>query len=596
LSGIGDFLLFVEGKSMIKLSMYTCVSLLVAVFLVQHATAQNWPMWGGPNNGFVCDSLEGNVAADLSEATLMWESEESDIGPGRSQALRYGRGNLKRTPSGGCATTLVDSERLYQYYYVPHGDVYDTVWAQTVIRHAIERGDTPTAEDSLKLRHLFSITCDEILLCMDAATGKTIWKRVFDDNGLYRGDYDKPRNGNNTPCIGDGRIFVYGNTGALYAFDLDSGELLWSRPGNAGLESDKEKSINEWKYKAHGVLGPPLLYVDGVVIYSVFNEQIGFDGATGDTLWSIKSRPISRSSASLWYHDGSSYLITAVYVKNSDFHSAVCVVPRTGEIIWSIDSIGDVTRGFGVGEDYMLAYTNAGDDVPITCFKLSLQGAERLWDLACGLKTGSTMAPVIYQEKCYIRTGQSDGCGRNMIFCVDMKTGEILKRVTDAGNSDGFQYIVDGKLFHQMDGSHSGWDASEYRMFSLAADDPEAFGFLSTLTTDFPVGSAYGFAMVYPIVNGRLFIRGRYDDKADPIPSNSHIYCYDVSESQTGAIHRNRRIDIHEPQPSQTVFDIRGRNLHKGPDKPMRTPGVYLLTHDGKRVEFSLETLKRRWK
>lgn len=575
--------------------------LVMLAFLFQQLAAQSWPMWGGPRNGFVCDSLETNITADLSKATLLWESEESDIGPGRSQAARYGRSNLKRMASGGCATPLVFNDRVYQFYFVPRGEFYDTSMISRVLDNLLSKGDAPTAEDTLKLQRLFSITCDEILLCINGATGETIWKKVFNDNGLYRGKYDKPRLGNNTPCIGDGRIYVYGNTGALYAFDLDSGKQLWSRPGNAELESKKEKSIENLKFENRGqaVNGPPLLYADGVVIYTVFNEQIGFDAATGDSLWSIPTRPISRASPSLWYHNDSPYLITAVQVRNSEYHRALCVNTRTGETVWSIDSIGDVTRGFGIREDYMLAYTEPeAADVPLTCFRLSLEGATRLWDFECRLQARSTIAPVIHKGKAYVRTGQSDLCGRNKIFCVDMETGAILKEVVEAGNSDGFQYIVDNKLFHQMDGSHSGWSASEYKMFSTTTDDPDDFGFLSAMRTDFPVGTAYGFAMVYPIVNGRLFVRGRYDDKVDPIIPYSRLYCYDVSEPQSATIYRSPEKGIHAQRhvrkgADEQMFDIRGRALRNMPGKRKRTAGVYVMAVENSRVIMRVQSIKK---
>ena len=45
---------------------------------------------------------------------------------------------------------------------------------------------------------LWRIEANDVVLCMDADTGKTLWRKVFAD-GLYHDDWGKPRNANNTP-------------------------------------------------------------------------------------------------------------------------------------------------------------------------------------------------------------------------------------------------------------------------------------------------------------------------------------------------------------------------------------------------------------
>ena len=67
----------------------------------------------------------------------------------------------------------------------------------------------------------------EVVQCLDAASGKALWK--FDYAAPYRARYGDRASTRSSPVIADGRVFTYGVAGMLHALDLASGKVVWQR-------------------------------------------------------------------------------------------------------------------------------------------------------------------------------------------------------------------------------------------------------------------------------------------------------------------------------------------------------------------------------
>jgi len=71
---------------------------------------------------------------------------------------------------------------------------------------------------------------EEVLLCLDAVTGKELWRGgqgvAYEMHPAARGHGKGPKS---TPVVGDGKVFTLGITGILSAHDARTGELIWRK-------------------------------------------------------------------------------------------------------------------------------------------------------------------------------------------------------------------------------------------------------------------------------------------------------------------------------------------------------------------------------
>jgi len=75
----------------------------------------------------------------------------------------------------------------------------------------------------------------EVVLCLDAATGKELWKNSYASmavTGPSASQHPGPRG---TPAVSNGKIVTFGAAGILSCLDVANGKLLWRKdnPSNA---------------------------------------------------------------------------------------------------------------------------------------------------------------------------------------------------------------------------------------------------------------------------------------------------------------------------------------------------------------------------
>src|SRR6187431_3407629 len=76
----------------------------------------------------------------------------------------------------------------------------------------------------------------EIVRALDVASGKEIWRAAYPaPYTVNPAAWSHGAGPKSTPAIAGGRVFTFGITGILSAFDLASGKLIWRRPAPAVL-------------------------------------------------------------------------------------------------------------------------------------------------------------------------------------------------------------------------------------------------------------------------------------------------------------------------------------------------------------------------
>jgi outer membrane protein assembly factor BamB len=147
-----------------------------------------------------------------------------------------------------------------------------TVWEKTI---GTGYGAPSVRAEKLLFHH--RVGDEEIVQCLDAATGKPVWhygypSRYVDPYGYNNG----PRC---TPLLASNLCYTFGAEGKLLCLDLQTGRLVWQR------DTSKDWNVPEAFF---GVGSTPLL--EGNLLITIVGGQpdsgvVAFDAKTGKTVW-----------------------------------------------------------------------------------------------------------------------------------------------------------------------------------------------------------------------------------------------------------------------------------------------------------------------
>ncbi|MFN8211646.1 MAG: PQQ-binding-like beta-propeller repeat protein [Bacteroidales bacterium] len=215
---------------------------------------------------------------------------------------------------------------------------------------------------------------NEVVLCLDAASGKELWKYTYPSGAATgaAGSHPGPRS---TPLVNGGKVFTYGVTGILTCLDASTGKLIWKRdnPTNAVPEFfaatspfildgsliiftgskdngallclDPSTGTEKWKWTGEGpsYASPSVIQIDGLKQLIVFSESnlMSIDPATGKQLWKVGT------TLGKWFYNGASPVIdgqTIYYTGQGSGTRAIKVTKQSGKYIteelWTNGSTG----------------------------------------------------------------------------------------------------------------------------------------------------------------------------------------------------------------------------------------------------------------
>ena len=209
--------------------LLVAASLLVATASVAApALGDDWPQWLGPQRNGVWS--EKGIVEKFPEGgpKIAW-----------------------RTPvAGGYSGPAVVGDHVFVTDFLTGG----------------ERANDPSKRVEL--------TGKERLLCLDAATGKQLWK--FEYDAKYSISY--PAGPRCTPTVSGGKVYMLGAQGRLSCVDAATGKLLWSH--DFVEEFKAETPI--WGFAAHPLVdGQKLICLVG----GPGSVAVAFDKDTGKKLW-----------------------------------------------------------------------------------------------------------------------------------------------------------------------------------------------------------------------------------------------------------------------------------------------------------------------
>jgi outer membrane protein assembly factor BamB len=171
--------------------------------------------------------------------------------------------------------------------------------------------------------HVTRTNARENVRCLDAAAGKPIWIHTYDVvYPEYGADPDHPFGPAATPVIADGKIYTYGRMSHLLCLDAATGRVLWRH--------DLPKQYNT-KEDLRGPNCSPIVESNLVIIAIAKSPQISivaFDKDSGRQVWESLDEIPSNSSPFVITVAGRRQIIVWAY------KSVAAIDPATGKILW----------------------------------------------------------------------------------------------------------------------------------------------------------------------------------------------------------------------------------------------------------------------
>jgi outer membrane protein assembly factor BamB len=467
----------------------------VSLGLGAAAACADWTGWRGPFcNGTAADSGLPLVET-WEQARLLWRSDERVPGTYEGDARGGGSRLAGRVPSGYCSPVVAEG-RVFLVYYVPNGPVYDA----SVVERGVPKG-------GFGREHWYT-DADEVVLCADANTGKTLWKRVVVERGWNLEAGFNKGGCQLTPCYGNGVLYALNTSGRVYAFEGKTGAPVWE--SDLGIRARYQEMFKEGSRETGRIEGGRndfagcVMLAGGVLAASDHweykggprtmangNGLVGFDARSGRRLWRLPGLGGGGMLAATplrWTHGGREYFIA------SGERGVACVDPLSGRELWNLAG-ANFDNAAACDETRLFCSVR---DAGLGCYEITPQGASLKWKLPRGEDAGFT-SPVLYRGHLYGKVGS----GRAV--CIEANTGKVLGTQAQEDIS-GSMVGGDGLLFAHA----SGRGKEGLNVFRM---DPADFRLVGGRR--WPVSFANSTTPAY--VEGRLYLRGR-----------DRLYCYDL--------------------------------------------------------------------
>ncbi len=405
-------------------------ALVLTLFLLPAAVAQDWPRFRGPNGSGVVQSTRPLPTTWSSSQNLKWQV---------------------KIPGPGSSSPIVVGDRIFVTYWSGYG---------------VEAGN-PGKQEDLK-RHL---------LCLDKATGATLWDRSCDASlpeDRFGGMFAQHGYATHTPVSDGAMVYAFFGKSGVLAYDIEGAEQ-WRVDVGDGLDG-----------RGWGSASSPILYRDLLIVPAVVESRrlLALNKKTGAIVWEQQadgfasrwSTPVIVTNAS-----GVDELVMAVP------HELWAFEPNTGKLLWycetpqensakaSAITAGDVVFVIEGRQGGAIAIRSGGEK--------DVSQSKVLWR---GRKSGQIGTPLIHEGKIYwISNGLAD--------CIDAATGE--------------------EIFHQR-----------LQPPALAGREPESPAAISTVAAQSPRGGRGGPREG----GGRFGPRGRGGfgggDYSSPVAADGKLY------------------------------------------------------------------------
>ena len=304
--------------------------------------------------------------------------------------------------------------------------------------------------------HFGKIDDKATLLCLNAETGKELWKFTYESDYEDLFGYDSgPRA---SPVVQDGFVYIYGVEGRLHCLNAITGEEIWD------VDLNQKFGVVQ---NFFGVASTPVIFEDLIIVMvggspgkakKVASNALGdvkpdgtglvaLDKKTGEVKYQVVDELASYSSLKLAKVDGVPILLA--WMRGS----LVGVKPGSGEMIfefpWRAEMLESVNAAMPiVVDDYVFiteCYEIGSALLKLGDLKRDNLKPKLVW--SDGRKRNQAMAshwttPIVDGEVMFGCSGRHTGSA--VLRCIDWKTGKIRWSVKGLGRTSLTK--IDGHL------------------------------------------------------------------------------------------------------------------------------------------------------
>jgi outer membrane protein assembly factor BamB len=249
---------------------------------------------------------------------------------------------------------------------------------------------------------------DEVILCLEAASGKVVWQDKYPAQAVSgpAGGHPGPRS---TPAVADGKVCTLGVGGVLSCLDAADGKVVWRKDTKAWPQFFTASS--------------PMI-VDGKCVAYLGKRDQGevaaFDLASGEEKWKWTGEGPAYGSPILVTVDGTRQIVTPTA------KSVVGIAAADGKLLWQVPFAARYNSGTPVVDGPVVIVSGPGPGT--AAFKVEKQGdgfaAKELWKSKTAASIYNT--PVLKDGLLYGLAAPPGRGGPTNFFCMDARTGDVL--------------------------------------------------------------------------------------------------------------------------------------------------------------------------
>lgn len=335
-------------------------------------SAADWPQWRGP---------AATGASTTAEPPVSWSETE----------------NVKwkvKLPGEGTGTPIVLGDRIFLQAAVPTGKKVEGAAGGTGAFGVINPAEA------------FQFS----LLCLDRATGKTLWQKVAREEVPHEGHHPDHGYASQSPVTDGTYVWASFGSHGVYCYDLQ-GNQVWAK------DLGRMRTRNGF-----GEGSSPALH-NGVLVVNWDHEGedfiVGLDAKTGAEKWrQPREEDTSWSTPLVVEHEGKAQVVTAATRKIRSYDL------ESGKPLWECAGLTANTIPSPVPGDGLVYLTSGYRGNALLAIKLGRTGDLTGTDAIVWSHNRSTPyvpSPLLYQGRLYFFASNS-----GILSCFDAKTGQPL--------------------------------------------------------------------------------------------------------------------------------------------------------------------------